>query len=251
MKHISIGIIGTGRFASVLRKLFSSDMQFVLKQSSRSKIVDRKVIFPFEDVVNCDIVFPAVPISDLPKVLQRCVLVLSKESNPLFVSICSVMEQPEKWMKKILPKHVDIVVTHPVFGPQSTKQGTIFSGLPIAWHPVRIRHKARIEVLETFLQHRGLNVLRITPKEHDRIMARSQAVSFLFGKIGIALKLQSTMLDTKGFTAILQNQAIVENDSHELFLNIFQYNRHTQQILVKTQHIFTEISKEIKRKHHE
>lgn len=251
MKHISIGIIGTGRFASVLCKLFTNEKQFVIRQSSRSKKIDGKVIFPLNEVANCDIVFPAVPISTLPKVLQQCVTVLAKENKPLFVSICSVMEQPEKWMEKILPKHVDIVVTHPVFGPQSTKQGTIFSGLPIVWHPVRIRHKDRVEILESFLKLRGLKVIRMTPKKHDQIMAGSQAISFLFGKIGIALELQSTMLDTKGFTAILQNQAIVANDSNQLFLDIFQHNPDAQNMLKQVKKTLNGISTEIERSSNE
>lgn len=251
MKHISIGIIGTGRFASVLRKLFAPNRQFVIKQSSRSKIVDRKIIFPFEEVANCDIVFPTVPISTLSKVLQQCTAVLAKENNPLFVSICSVMEQPAKWMKNILPKHVDIVVTHPVFGPQSTKQGTMFSELPIVWHLVQIRHKARIEVLEAFLKHRNLKVIRMIPKKHDQMIARSQAISFLFGKVGIALKLQETMLDTKGFTAILQNQAIVASDSQQLFLDIFRHNPAARNMLKQVKKILNGISTEIGKSSHE
>lgn len=251
MKHISIGIIGTGRFASVLCKLFANEKQFVIRQSSRSKKIDKKIIFPLNEVVNCDIVFPAVPISTLSKVLQQCVTVLAKENKPLFVSICSVMEQSEKWMRKILPKHVDMVVTHPIFGPQSTKQGTIFSGLPIVWHPVRIRHRDRVEILETFLKHRGLKVIRMTSKKHDEIMARSQAISFLFGKIGIALKFRSSMLDTKGFTVILQNQAIVANDSNQLFLDIFRHNPGAQNMLKRVKKTLNEISTEIEKSAHE
>lgn len=250
-KHITIGIIGTGRFATILKKLFEREEEITILQSSRTQPIDHKNIFPLEEVVNCTIVFPAVPISTMQTVLKKCTTFIKPDNNPLFVSICSVMEKPEQWMQKSLPTQVDILITHPVFGPDSTKQGTVFTNLPFVWNPIRIHNQERLKKLQQVCIKRGLNIITMSSKKHDEMMARSQALSFLFGTIGLRLRLQPTSLDTQGFTAILQNQTIVNNDSHELFLNIFQYNTHAKHILQKTHHILDEIICEVGGRQHE
>ena len=250
-KHVTIGIIGTGRFATVLRKLFEKESEIAVLQSSRTQLIDHRNIFSLEEVVNCDIVFPAVPISALRMVLEKCSTFIKHENNPLFVSVCSVMVKPEQWMQKSLPEHADILITHPVFGPDSTKQGMVFTNLPLVWNPIRIRNQKRLQKLKNICTNSEINVITMSSEKHDEIMARSQALSFLFGTIGILLDLQPTSLDTKGFTALLHNQAIVKNDSHELFLNIFQHNAHARQILQRTHHILIEIMSEVEKERHE
>src|SRR3989344_1557569 len=112
----TIGIIGTGRMAMVLHALFSRDAQFVIKFASRSKKTDGTLIFPFEDVLSCDILFLAVPISETKKLLREMSPLL-KDKNPLVIDICSVKMSPVLWLRTILPTHIDCVASHPIFGP--------------------------------------------------------------------------------------------------------------------------------------
>jgi len=236
MKKITVGIIGTGRFAGTLDALFAREPdRWSVIHSSTSKPVDDKKIFLLSEVAKCQIIIPAVPISALEATLVRLDTCLAPEGvHPLVMSVCSVMGAPENWLRRhVRDKGADILVTHPVFGPQSTQQGTTFEGLSLVWNPVRIRNKARLESLKAFLQRQQLKLLSMTSEQHDQIIAHTQFVSFLFGQIGVELGLASTPLDTRGFTHILQNQAIVASDTQQLFLDIYRHNAHAGQQLQK------------------
>lgn len=229
----TIGIIGTGRFAMVLSRLLSRNIDWQVRHSSRSKPIDGTQIISLEDLAGCDMIFPAVPISALPKTLANLSKCISPKSRPVVVSVASVMVQPERWMLEMLPNRVDIVVTHPVFGPQSTQNGTMFEGLPLVWQPIRVRNKERLNSVTAFMRQQGIHLFDITSADHDRIMSRTQLVSFVIGQIGLALGWQSTPLDTMGFRHLLVNQKLVAGDSTQLFQDICEFNPFAEAEMVK------------------
>ncbi len=221
--RISIGIIGAGRFGEILKTLFS-DSEFEVKIWSRSKKVDAKEYFEFEEVVNCDVVFPAVPIGVLEEMIGKVGKKIDTNRRPVVVSVCSVMGKPEEWLKKGLKDKVDLVISHPVFGPDSSKQGKVFEGLKWVWQCECVKGTEVLRKLEEFIWSRGIELVRMRSEDHDRIMARTQAMSFLFGRLGMKLGLEESVLDTKGFRCLLENQRIVANDTKELFLDLCKFN---------------------------
>lgn len=241
MKH-TIGIVSTGRFATVLKKLFSRTDQFVVLQSSCSKPVDGHTIFPLEEVLKCDIIFLCIPISVFHAFLQRHGKKIQEKA--LVVDVCSVKQLPATWMKDLLPKDVDILATHPVFGPFSTNNGNNFSHLPWMICPIRIQDQKRLQTLLRFFQEQSINLLEMDTKTHDRCMAHSQAIAFLFGTIGSRLGLQEGPLDTKGFSLLLENQKSVEQDSQQLFIDLFRYNDEARHMLTTIDTVLKEIREE-------
>ena len=122
-KNLEIGIIGFGHFGRFIaihlnktNKVFVSDK--INKYREAQKI---GVIFCSQkEVLSKDILILAVPTSKLKDVLLKIKPHLKKET--IIVDICSVKVLPCKLMKRILPEN-EIIGTHPLFGPQSGKQG--------------------------------------------------------------------------------------------------------------------------------
>jgi len=77
----------------------------------------------------------------------------------------------------------------------------------------------------------GIDVIEMSPIEHDKHMALSQVYTHLLGRIGEEMRLKSTPLDTKGFTKTLEIQQYVVNDDEQLFLDMFKYNPFSSKIV--------------------
>ena len=75
--------------------------------------------------------------------------------STLFVDVLSVKEFPRQVMRRMLPAEVDILCTHPMFGPDSGKGS--WAGLNFMYEIVRVgdddpRRKQRID---NFIRVRG------------------------------------------------------------------------------------------------
>lgn len=239
----TIGIVSTGRFATVLKNLFSRTKSFLVLQSSTTRVPDHKDIFPLNEVLRADIIFLCIPISSMQMFLAEH----GKDIRPdaLVVDVSSVKQLPAQWMAKLLPETVDILATHPIFGPHSTKDGTTYAHLPWVFCPLRIRNTRRFAQLQSFIVSQLIDILDMTPQEHDRIMARSQAVSFLFGSICSRLGLTESPIDTKGFSLLLENQRIVEGDSQQLFIDVMRFNQDARRLIDQVEDIVHTIKGEM------
>lgn len=162
---------------------------------------------------------PCVPIGALEGVLRR--LRGSLRDGALVVDVCSVKEQPVRAMKRLLPRSVDILATHPNFGPDSAADS--LRGHKIVVHPVRIgaRRYARARRL---LRAKGLQVVEMSPREHDRRIASSLVLTHFIGRALIACGAKPTGVDTEGYQRLLRILQTVQNDSWRLFEDMNRYN---------------------------
>jgi len=246
MEQLTIGIIGTGRMGTVIHSLFARQPQWPIKQASTTKPIDHQRIFPLADILTCDIVVLAVPISSLPEVLHN-ITPLVRDNHPLILDICSVKMQPKQWMEEILPDTVDCVASHPIFGPNSTKNGTSFDCLPWIFAPIRVKQQKRFALLLQFLQQQGIATREMTAEEHDKIMSQSQAVSFLLGVVGQELQWKAGPFDTKGFSLLLENQRIVASDSRQLAQDILRLNPFAREMVLKVEHTLQKLETELEK----
>lgn len=224
MKY-TVGIIGFGRFGKVLHALFCRG-DFDIKIFSRSQKIDNKTFFKLEEIIACDLVFFAVPISQLETFLQSHQKMIAAHSHEsaLFADVCSVKIAPARWMMRYLPKQVSIVATHPIFGPVSSSGGTQFENLPFMLEAIRLAQSEKYDFLVSFLRSLKLHVIETTCTAHDQEMSRTQLVAFIMGTIGKKLKLINTPMETTGFKLLMENQRIVESDSSQLFTDMLKYN---------------------------
>ena len=77
--------------------------------------------------INREIVVVAVPVAVMPTVFKAIAPHL--QPGALVVDVGSVKMLPAQWMTELLPDYVEIVATHPLFGPQSVAR----DGLPGEW----------------------------------------------------------------------------------------------------------------------
>jgi len=119
-------------------------------------------------------------------------------------------------MEAELPPFVDIVGTHPLFGPQSARDG--IRGRKIAICPVRGNTAPRIAA---FLRGTlGLKVFITTPEEHDRELAVVQGVTHLIAKVLVRMKPLPKRFTTASFDHLMQATEMVRHDAASVFLAI-------------------------------
>ncbi len=146
-------------------------------------------------------------------------------------------------MKRWLPKNVSILATHPIWGPDSA--ATNLKGLTTVFCPVRLPAK-QLAAIKQGLEKIGQKVVILSPEAHDQFLARSQAVSHLYGRINQKLKLKSTPIDTQGFKQLLAVQPIVVNDSWQLFADMFRFNPFAQKMFQQVKQALDQIEARIK-----
>jgi prephenate dehydrogenase len=169
-------------------------------------------------IAGCKIIVVAVPVQQIETVLQEIAPLLQK--GTLVLDVASVKVKPTAIMKKFLPKHVDIVGTHPLFGPQSGKKG--IQGLNIAVCNVRGK---RATCVGDFLKNKlKLRVFYVTPEKHDRELAYVHGLTHMLAKVIVALKLPRFQLTTKTYELMDQAVEFVRYDSDELFMAIEREN---------------------------
>jgi prephenate dehydrogenase len=104
-----------------------------------------------------DIVILATSILSTRSVLDALPLQRLRRST-LFVDVLSVKVFPKQLLLQQLPKSMDILCTHPMFGPDSGRGS--WQGLNFQFERVRLRQgKERRERMESFLQVRLLIIL--------------------------------------------------------------------------------------------
>lgn len=78
-------------------------------------------------------------------------------------------------MKHFLPKTCNLLTIHPVFGPQSGKNG--IKGLKCMFSNIRCDEKIYQDFKDIFEHKLELKILEMTPEEHDKEMAYIQGLS--------------------------------------------------------------------------
>ncbi len=136
------------------------------------------------------------------------------------IDVGSVKVAPAQTMLAELPDHVDIIGTHPMFGPQSARGGV--KGLKIVICPIRGR---RARPLAAFLRNRfGLDAIIATPEEHDRQAAMVQGLTHLIAKVLVEMEPLPHQMTTVSFDLLLKAVDMVRHDAPEVFYAIERMN---------------------------
>ena len=223
----SIGILGFGAFGRLVAahlhpyfSLFACDPALTAEDERHAHVRFGSV----SDVGSCDLVILAVPVGALSSALRE----IRPHLRPggIVVDIGSVKVRPIAVMKAELPPFVDIVGTHPLFGPQSARNG--IAGRKIALCPVRGRSAPRIAA---FLRHvLKLAVHVVSPEEHDRQAAIVQGVTHLIAKVLVRMEPLPTRLTTASFDHLMQATEMVRHDAASVFLAIERDNPYAAEI---------------------
>ncbi|MBA4311247.1 MAG: hypothetical protein C0417_01315 [Chlorobiaceae bacterium] len=236
-----IAIIGYGRFGKLAAHYLKNHFQVNVYDADLTLSLERGIKqCMIDDLGLMDVVILAVPINKLPSVLKNISSHLKPDS--LVVDVCAVKEQPIKWMIKYLPKHISILGTHPLFGPDSARINLKDKNIIVC--PVRIS-KSKLNKISNLLSSHGLNIKMMSPKEHDKLMASTLFVTQFIGRGLNPYRLKKGLPKTDNFKILEQVICSSNNDSIELFLDIYRYNRYAKQIPAKLINYFTKLRQEI------
>ncbi len=217
--RITFGIIGRGRFGALWARCLGRLGRVVVCGRKSSPAL-------FKKAMAADILFLAVPISQMEKCCRRISPFLGPRT--IVADVCSVKEYPAKIMRRILPGTQPIVATHPLFGPDSVAR----LGLPgqkIVVSVLRASAKQKA-FFESIFKTLKLKIIHATPEEHDRQMARSQALVHFIGRGLQSLNLQPQEISTPDYQFLLRMNDMVTHDTRQLFLDMQRYNRFAKKI---------------------
>lgn len=232
-----LGLIGLGAFGRLIVKHLSPYFEILAYDpdpSARAYVRRHNVsLCSLAEVASCPLIIMAAPVRHFQALAKDMVPHLRRDA--LVMDVGSVKVKPAQWLQDILPPHVGILCTHPLFGPQSARLG--LNGHEIVICPVRVRHlKPIIRFLEQTLD---LKVSVTTPEDHDKALAAVQGITHLIAKVLSGLEPLPTEHTTKSYDLMMQGVKYVANDSDELFLSIERDNPYAADI---RRRFFAEIS---------
>ena len=222
MKKHSFGLVGVGAFGALAARHLAPHFDLVLHDpladvDALAESLGARV-GNLADAAACDKVMLAVPVQKMRQVLVELAPLLNPQA--LVLDVASVKIKPVAAMAELLPETVAIVGTHPLFGPQSGKNG--IAGLNIALCDVR---GGRLEEVARFCRETlGLCVACVTPEEHDREAAYVQGLTHMLAKIVVSLDLPAMRFPTRTYELMAQMVEMVRYDSDELFRAIEREN---------------------------
>jgi prephenate dehydrogenase len=226
-KKKELGFIGFGSFGQFiiphLKPHFSIFVSDKSDLSARASELEVNWV-SLEEAASKEMVALAVPVQFLEAVLVEIKSLVKPDA--LVMDLSSVKVKPVDLMLKYLPSTVDIVGTHPLFGPQSGKHG--IAGLNMVVSPVR-GNRAQ-EVMYFFSQHLKLNVLERTPENHDKQMAYVQALTHFVGRAVNAMDIPDVEQKTPAYQYLLDIKRNLGQDSWDLFFTIENENPHAKEI---------------------
>ncbi|KAL3939154.1 MAG: hypothetical protein SGARI_001472, partial [Bacillariaceae sp.] len=268
-KPLTIGIVGFGRFGQFIARTFAKHGSVVVtSRSDYTEVADAMGVtyIPLDDpeaflAKDLDVVILATSIVSFESTVKRLVpsltshVVKGKKKGPLVVDVLSVKEHARSIMLERLPEACDILCTHPMFGPDSGKNGwqnlnfvyektrvdkvvfdpeasvnddddddnNTFRDSSGALHSIHEDNEAHVEAMdriERFLsiwEEEGCRMVPMSCKAHDEYAANSQFITHLTGRILGAQGLSRTPIDTKGFESVLKLIDSTTADSFDLF----------------------------------
>jgi prephenate dehydrogenase len=166
-----------------------------------------------------EVVVLCVPMAAFEATVRRIKALV--RPGALVVDTCSVKGRPVAAMKRWLPRSVSLLGTHPNFGPDSAAES--LKGRTIVLCRVRMAGEAYRRA-KLALERKGLNVVELTPREHDRRMASSLVLTHFIGRALVAYGAKTTGVDTEGYKRLLRILETVQNDSWQLFEDMNRFN---------------------------
>ncbi len=136
-----------------------------------------------KEVMESDIVLVSVLIEKTVEVIRE--VAPRMHAGSLIMDVTSVKSGPMKAMKTYAPKGVEVLGTHPMFGPSMPS----FRGQTIILTPVPGKSEKWLPVIRSLFEADGARIEILEAEEHDEIMAVVQALThFAYIGIGAALK---------------------------------------------------------------
>ena len=236
----TIGIIGFGNFGKVLvNNIFPNNKIILVTTQEITSSEHVTVVKNIEEIKNADIIIPAVPIRNFAETIKKLAAIINPQT--IVMDICSVMEYPTKVMQENLPNN-PLIATHPMFGPNSIAKKGSMKDMNYVLHNISTPSDF-YEAFKDYLKTLGVNIIEITPQEHDRLSAKSQFVSLLIGEITQQLQFEKTIIDTPGAEALQHAVSFSGADRH-IIEDMLTYNTFCRPILEEFKKVLSSLEEQ-------
>lgn len=241
---LKIGIVGFGTFGQFLAKAFVELGHAVFAQSrgDYTELANGIGVSYFTDVTELfkqglDVVVMCMSIISFEDIMKK--LPWDKACDCLIVDVLSVKMHPKEVLVKHVPAGLDILCTHPMFGPESGKYS--WKSLPMMFDKVRIEKQIRCDAFLNIFRTKGCRMLQMSCELHDAYAAGSQFITHTTGRVLSKLGLESTPINTKGFESLLKLIENTSKDSFDLFHGLFKFNPHAEAQINGFQQAFEDV----------
>lgn len=209
-----IGIIGTGKFGSLLVKILPS-----VFPEAEIVAFSRKSL---SEVSSCDLVIPAVPTAHFAEVIEKIAPLLKNHATVM--DVCSVKSYPVSVMQKSLRSDTQIIASHPMFGPGTVaKLNGNVKGLRIVMEQVR-SDLGTYEGIQNSFRRTGFDVVEMNSEEHDRFAAEFHFTAHVVATLIKKSKLSRTPIDTRSVESLFDFVEMVQTDDTKLLQEMYIYN---------------------------
>jgi prephenate dehydrogenase len=219
-----LGLIGFGAFGRLMAQHLHPHFPIYAYDPAVRDATPCVTFADIATVARCPVVVLAMPVDRI----AQAIAAVNPHLQPgaLVLDVGSVKVRPAEAMRRLLPDHVDIVGTHPLFGPQSARDG--IAGLKIAVCPIRGGSAHRVAA---FLRKAlRLQVYLTTPETHDREAATVQGLTHLIAKVLVSMEPLPTRLTTASFDMLMRGVEMVRYDAPEVFMAIERANPYSAEV---------------------
>lgn len=221
----SLSIIGVGAFGRFILPYLKPFFDIGLHDpyADLSDAEDVRVV-TLSQAAKADIVVLAVPVQVMEDTIKAIAPYL--HDGQLIMDVASVKVKPRQWMEQHLPDNVDLIGLHPLFGPNSGKNG--IAGLNITACPIRGNRYE--EICRFFHKDLKLNVIECDADTHDRDMAYVQGLTHIIAKSFSNMDVPQLLNKTRTYTDLVDMVNLIKNDSDDLFKAIQNFNPYAKDI---------------------
>lgn len=214
----TVGIIGKGNFGSFM----GSHLEKHLEVSFYDKDDPDEQL---RSVCDSDVVIFAVPFFSLEPIINKTKDLIS--SNSIICDVTSIKQKPLGLLKTAFPNN-QILGTHPIFGPQSGKNG--ITGLPIVLSNISCTEGVYALIKQFLASKLELKVIEQTPDQHDQEMAYIQGLAHFVGRALKNLDIKDYETSTFSYHQLVELTDLLKDDSWELFRTIQEANPYAQEV---------------------
>ena len=101
-----------------------------------------------------------------------------------------------------------------------------------------------------FFIDQGIQVMEMSPDQHDRMAAQTQGVTHFLGRMLKEYGIRKTAIDTQGFRDLLDLVDQTCNDTWELYTDLQLYNPYTKDMIEKLKLATTSLDRRLKELQH-
>lgn len=217
----TVGIIGFGSFGKFLAEQLAPFCTIRVYSASGK---ENQWATSLKEVASSDYIILAIPLQAYPAMLARLKPLLNPKA--VIIDVCSVKKEPMQTILKLLPGH-KYVATHPLFGPESAKDG--LEGHVLVLCP-DFSDSAELEFLKRFAKQLKLRLVSMTVSEHDEEMATVHGLTFFIAHTLKEMGLHDQKLATPSFKKLLALAELEKHHSSDLFFTIQSGNRYVEAV---------------------